>query len=112
MTLRPGTLVTVAFPFADLSAVRRRPALVLISAGEDFVLCGVTSRLSRRTDAVPLVQNDLSKGHLPKASEIRPLKLFTIHRTLIRRAVGRVKTKTLVAVIDRLIIALRAGIPR
>ncbi len=112
MVLRPGALVTVAFPFTDLSAVKRRPALVLISGGDDYILCGVTSRLSRRMDAVPLVQDDLAEGRLPKASEIRPLKVFTIHGSLVRHAVGRVKRKTLVAVVEMLIAALHAGIAK
>ncbi len=38
VTLRPGTLVTIAFPLTDLSAVRRGAALVLSSAGADLVL--------------------------------------------------------------------------
>lgn len=52
MALRAGSLVTVAFPSTDLTAVKRRPALVLLSHGEDLIVCAVTSNLSRRADAV------------------------------------------------------------
>lgn len=107
MPLRAGSLVTVPFPFTDLTAVKRRPALVLIVHGEDLVLCGVTSKLSRRRDTVPLDKRDLSEGRLPKRSEIRPLKLFTIHRTLIHTVVGRVSDQALAQVVDAVVAALR-----
>ena len=83
----PGSIITVSFPVTDLSAVKRRPALVLLARGEDLVVCGVTSKLSRGRDAVPLRQEDLEEGRLPKPSEVRPLKLFTIHRS--PRPLGR-----------------------
>lgn len=107
MALRAGSLVTVPFPLTDLSAVKRRPALVLIVHGEDLVLCGVTSKLSRRRDAVPLGARDLTEGRLPKRSEVRPLKLFTIHRRLIHTVVGHVSEGTLGRVVDFVVAALR-----
>ena len=112
MSLRPGSLVTVAFPFTDLSAVKRRPALVLVTAGEDLVLCGVTSRRSGRRNAVSLGLDDMAEGRLPRASEVRPRKLFTIHRSLVHRVVGGVRDKTLAEVVGLLVDALHAGTSR
>lgn len=109
MALTAGTLVTVAFPLTELSAVKRRPALVLVPAGEDLILCGVTSHLSRRADALVLDQGDMIEGRLPKRSEIRPLKIFTIHRSLVHRIVGRIKKRTLASVVDLLVAALKSG---
>lgn len=109
MALRPGSLVTVSFPFTDLSAIKRRPALVLIAHGEDLVVCGVTSKISRRPDAVPLGQREMAQGRLPKPSEIRPLKVFTIHRALVHRLVGRVSDETFRRVVTLLVSALRSG---
>ncbi len=109
MPLAPGSIVTVPFPFTDLSAVKRRPALVVIIHGQDVVLCGVTSKLSRRLDAVPLKQGGMAEGRLPKPSEIRPLKLFTLHRALLRSVVGRVSEDTLQRVVGFLVSALRSG---
>src|SRR5919197_3039501 len=77
--LEPGMIVTVSFPFADLSALKRRPALVLIRAGEDLVVCGVTSKRSGRSDAIRVENRDMVSGRLPAPSEIRPLKLVTLH---------------------------------
>lgn len=107
MALRPGSLVTVSFPFTDLSAIKRRPALVLIVHGEDLVVCGVTSKISRRRDAVPLDDRGMAEGRLPARSEVRPLKIFTIHRGLIRTLVGRVSNRTFKRVVSVLVSALR-----
>ena len=107
MVLRPGSLVTVSFPFTDLSAIKRRPALVLIVHGDDLVVCGVTSKISRRRDAVPLDQRGMAEGRLPKPSEVRPLKLFTIRRALLHTQVGRVSDKTFGRVVALLLAALR-----
>ncbi|HEY5605924.1 MAG TPA: type II toxin-antitoxin system PemK/MazF family toxin, partial [Thermoplasmata archaeon] len=109
MAVRAGSLVTVSFPFTDLSAIKRRPALVLIVHGEDLVVCGVTSKISRRRDAVPLDQRGMAEGRLPKPSEVRPLKLFTIHRSLVRRVVGRVREERRAEVVGLLVEALRTG---
>lgn len=109
MVLRPGSLVTVSFPFTDLSAIKRRPALVLIVHGEDLIVCGVTSKISRRRDAVPFDDRAMAEGRLPKRSEVRPLKLFTIHRTLVHTLVGRVSEETFGRAVALLVSALRRG---
>jgi len=105
-------LVTVAFPFTDLSAIKRRPALVLIVHGEDLVVCAVTSKISKRRDAVPLDQGGMAAGRLPTRSEVRPLKLFTIHRALVHTIVGRVSDETFGQVVAPLVSALRRGLRR
>jgi mRNA interferase MazF len=109
LPLGPGSLITVLFPFTDLCAVKRRPALVLLVHGEDVVLCGVTSKLSRRPDAVSLDARGMAEGRLPKPSEIRPLKLFTIHRALLHKVVGRVSAETFGRVVESLVSALRSA---
>ena len=109
MALRPGSLITVSFPFTDLSAIKRRPALVLVVHGEDLIVCGVTSKISRRRDAIPVDDREMAEGRLPKRSEIRPLKIFTIHRALIHTLVGRVSDETFRRVVAILISALQRG---
>ena len=106
MALRPGSLVTVSFPFTDLSTIKRRPALVLIVHGEDLIVCGVTSKIARRRDVIPLDDREMAEGRLPKRSEVRPLKLFTIHRALVHTRVGRVSDETF-----RRVVALLVSVP-
>jgi len=109
LALRPGSVVTLAFPFTHLSTAKRRPALVLVVHGGDLVLCGITSKLSRRSDAVALDIRGMERGRLPKRSEIRPRKLFTIHRSLVRKVVGRVSDEIFAQVVGLLVSALRSG---
>ena len=108
MVVKPGTIVTVSFPYTDLSDVKRRPALVLLVRGDDLVVCGMTSQRSGRADAVMVGAEDMAEGRLPKQSEARPLKLFTVHRSLVRTVVGRVKDETL----DRVVGLLTATLAR
>jgi mRNA interferase MazF len=38
-----GDVVVIPFPFSDLSATKRRPALVITALpGEDVILCQIT----------------------------------------------------------------------
>jgi len=41
-----GEIVVIPFPFSDLSASKRRPALVLVDLpGDDLILCQTFNRL-------------------------------------------------------------------
>ena len=108
LVVKPGSIVTVSFPYTDLSDIKRRPALALLVRGDDLVVCGMTSKLSGRADAVTVGAEDMAEGRLPKRSEVRPLKLFTVHRSLVRTVVGRVKDETL----DRVVGLLTAALAR
>src|SRR5437667_130939 len=72
-------------------------------------------RLDRDTDLVllesgeALVLRKKAEGRLPKPSEIRPLKLFSIHRALVHTLVGRVSDETLGRVTALLVALLPRG---
>jgi mRNA interferase MazF len=86
-----GEVVVIPFPFADLTASKKRPALVLANLkGDDLILCLITS--SRIDDySIPLTNNDFSKGKLSLESFIRPNRIFTADKVLIERKVGSLK---------------------
>lgn len=93
-----GSLVLVPFPFTDLSATKRRPALVVSpdwfnEESTDVVLVAVTSVLSKTLSRFDVLLNkgDLGKGAIPRKSIIRATKLFTFHRDLIIKKVAHVK---------------------
>jgi mRNA interferase MazF len=93
--LRKGDIVLVPFPFADLTAVKVRPAVVLTPepTGSDLVVAYVSSVIPDQP--VPASCVVISSDHpefrvsgLKQPSAIRLDKLMTIARPRIRRRLG------------------------
>lgn len=114
-TTRPGTrfrqgdLVLLPFPFTDLSAAKRRPALIvspdrLHQHVDDVILVAVTSHVptSLTEFDMPLRSSDLALGRLPKPSVIKLGKIFTAHRGLIVKRAGHLQNESLATVLARL----------
>ncbi|MDR0995052.1 MAG: type II toxin-antitoxin system PemK/MazF family toxin [Tannerella sp.] len=104
-----GDIVVIPFPFSDLSASKKRPALVLATMeGNDILLCQITSQ--NRTDkyAVPLQASAFQRGSLPVDSYIRPTRIFTADKALIIRKAGCLRTEILQVVVGRIISLLQA----
>src|SRR5204862_345445 len=85
-------VVLVPFPFTDLSAIKQRPALVLSpdrsnEVRPDLVVAAITSQIPTKPgdDEVLLSGNELKKTGLPKPSNIKLSKIFTIHQGLISK---------------------------
>jgi mRNA interferase MazF len=73
-----GDVVVVPFPFSDLSASKRRPALVLTKASaEDLMLAQITSRGASDNAAVSIGGGDFEHGGLNHDGNVRLNKLFT-----------------------------------
>ncbi|MGH7135358.1 MAG: type II toxin-antitoxin system PemK/MazF family toxin [Pirellulales bacterium] len=99
-----GDVVVVPFPFTDLSQTKRRPALVVaVLPGDDCILCQITSRAVRDSDAIALNAGDFRQGALHKPSSIRPNRLFTADTGVIVRRVGKIKTQKLDSVTKQII---------
>ncbi len=81
-------IVLVPFPYSDLSAVKRRPVLVLSNndyniAFADILVCVITSNLFEDNYSLVREDSDLESGLLPEKSIIKCHKLFTIEQTQI-----------------------------
>jgi mRNA interferase MazF len=86
-----GDVVVIPFPFSDLSGSKRRPALVVADwGGDDIMLCQITTQAKRDGFEVPLTDADFASGKLPIASHIRPNKVFTADKRIIRYVAGRI----------------------
>lgn len=87
-----GDIVVIPFPFSDLSAAKRRPALVLaVLPGDDVILCQITSRSVSSSYAISIAASDFADGGLRQDSNVRPERLFTADGGIVAYRVGGLK---------------------
>jgi len=84
-----GDIVLIPFPFSDLTTTKKRPVLIPTPQDRhgDVVMLAITSQASQ-DHIIPIRNQDLADGHLPKQSFIRTDKLFTLSGALIIRKVA------------------------
>ncbi len=98
-----GGIVSLAFPYSDLSHHKVRPALVLANAQRgDWVLCQITSQAFGDEKSITIQEHDFLSGSLRMQSYARPLKLFTAHESIFKSLVGNLSSSKLQEVIDGL----------
>lgn len=104
-----GDVVVAPFPFSDLSAAKKRPALVVATlTGDDVVLCQITSQSVSDDYAIPLVDGDFDSGNLRQASNIRPNRLFTADSAIVLYRAGVISQTKMDSVRAKLIQILSA----
>lgn len=86
--MQKGDLVLVPFPFTDLSATKKRPALVLVSHEDDITLSFITTKL-RWKQKWDVVLNPSKHNGLKKESLLRLAKITTLEKTLVIGKLGR-----------------------
>jgi mRNA interferase MazF len=87
-----GEIVIVPFPQTNLQIGERRPALVVADiAGNDLILCQITSQAHSDGYSIPLRKTDFDHGNLALESFIRPNRLFTVEQSVILYSVGNLK---------------------
>ena len=92
-----GDVVVLPFPQTDLQTGKRRPALVVADlAGDDLILCQITSQ-SRRNDrsSISLTSADFERGHLNVDSFIRTNRLFTVEQSVVLYSAAKVSPSKL-----------------
>ena len=99
-----GDVVVAPFPFSDLSATKKRPALVVATpTGDDVILCQITSQAVADSYAVPLADRDFTSGGLRQASTIRPNRLFTAESSIILYRAGTLTADKMQGVLAKLV---------
>ena len=87
-----GDVVSVTFPFSDLSSNKVRPALILARVEfNNYILCQITSKPYTSKAAIKLTDSDFINGKLPTMSYIRPDKLFTTDASIIHKRFGHLE---------------------
>ena len=104
-----GEVVVVPFPFSDLTATKRRPALVVATLhGDDLILCQITSQAVRDGYSVSLADSDFERGTLKQPSNLRPNRLFTADSHLILYSIGHLGATKLAEVVDAVVRIIRS----
>lgn len=84
-----GDIVVLPFPFTDLTASKRGPAVILADTkGSDYVMLQITSKDIKDSYAISLSENDFQSGSLKQNSNIRPNKIFTLCNELVLYKIG------------------------
>jgi mRNA interferase MazF len=97
-----GEVIVIPFSQTDLTAGKRRPALVLVDLpGDDLILCQITTHARSDESSVALDVADFENGKLNQPSFIRPQRLFTVEQRVILYSVGRVKRGKLTEVLTK-----------
>lgn len=96
---RCGDIVLVPFPFTDLSAAKRRPALLLRSLGEfgDW-LCLPVSTQGTHPASLPLRDDDFAEALLPKPSWVRYNRPTILSEQIMLGRVATLKVSTVESV--------------
>lgn len=108
--MKPGELVLVRFPEADLTSGKLRPALIVaIAPGRhpDVLLALVTSRgyqeVMRFDDVIEPTDADFPATRLKTRSVIRLARLVSVDRDIIEGRLGSISGSRLSRVRERLI---------
>ena len=81
----------VVFPFTDLSAAKKRPALIVADLnGDDYIMLQITSKNVNDAYSIPLLNTDFLSGTLNQNSNIRPNKIFTLCENLVLYKIGHI----------------------
>ena len=104
-----GSVVLVPFPFSDLSNSKKRPAVVVASAGRgDWILCQITNNPYSDPNSIPLDSMDFVHGRLQIRSYARPAKRFTANESLIISEVVQLTVDALQLIRNQIITLLSA----
>lgn len=99
-----GDVVVAPFPFSDLSGAKRRPMLVVAElAGDDIIVCQITSKARSDGYSIVITDTDFAGGKLHQESHARPSRVFTADSNIILYRAGTLLPAKLQEVVDKII---------
>ena len=103
-----GDIVVMPFPFTDLKATKKRPALVITSLiGDDLIVCQITGQIREDTYVIDLKDSNILGGKLKGTSLIITNILFTADKSIILYKVGYLRKEKIKEIEDKLIKIIR-----
>jgi mRNA interferase MazF len=110
-TFQRGDVVSVLFPFTDVSQTKKRPALILsnatINQTGDYLLVQITSQVRADGFSLPLTVADFTDKPLPLTSFVRVHKIFLLNESLIMSKITSVRPAFCQSVVNQLMALLR-----
>ncbi len=88
-----GKIVLVPFPFTDLSALKKRPALILLDRDLDVLVAFISSQVPAVPVLITSKHPEFSRTGLKKDSVIRLDKLATLAKSIILGEIGEIGPK-------------------
>lgn len=111
--MKRGTIVLIKFPFTDLQAFKRRPAIIVSKENKtsnDFIVAFITSVYSEKLSETDFVfdmhHSDFRRSGLIKTSIIKLDKLATLNKSIFTGELGYLSNSTMKEIDVRLKIAL------
>ena len=87
-----GEVVVSPFPYTNLSATKKRPALVIATLkGENIILAQITTVKREDEDLVSLSKKDFASGFLKHDSFVMPSIITTAESSSVLYKVGKIK---------------------
>lgn len=80
-------MVLIPFPYSDLSSATQRPALIIsnrkMDKMQDVICCLVTR--NPNINCILIRKGCFENGKLPFKSWIKPYRIFTVHKKIIKK---------------------------
>jgi mRNA interferase MazF len=100
--VKPGEVVLVRFPFAELAATKKRPALILARTARSprnrlVTLAMITSQVETLKLLGDVVLADWKAAGLLHPSLLRMAKVATIDEHLVDKTIGRLSERDMAA---------------
>ena len=91
-----GDVVAISWPYTDMSASKRRPAVVLAhSTYNDYIMCPITSRAGKDEFSIELNSKNFTTGGLKHDSFVCSNRIMTLNIISVCKKVGTIDSATL-----------------
>ncbi len=92
--MKQGDIVLIPFPFTDLSATKKRPALIISNESfnkeRNLILIAISTKIGMIKHSKPINQSNLQEGKLNKPSFLRFHNMFIGEKRLIIKKIAKI----------------------